>query len=304
MSYLARISARAAGPRANAPAVLPKCLGNGQTAAIARSEENGEEDETLSPMRTPAARPVRRQEADEAEEVSRQEVEGEPEAKRAASPKEMAREVQREADEEVEEGVVPLRRQEDEGEEELAPLRRQEEEGEEEVAPLRRQEIEEESEASPMRTIARQEEIPLEDTGQTAPPPAQAELEPDAEPPSQELAGDREPSDLQALHRDIPAGPGLSPPTPAAQSEPPENRSANRPLAETLASSHPQVPDFTDGIAIPHVIPQSTGAGESRTDVVIDQLDVVIHEPAVSAERSPPHRDRERVLRARYLRRL
>ena len=317
MSYLARISARATGSRANAPAALPKGLGNRQTAAVARSQETGEEDETLSPMRPFVARPVRRQESDEAEEVSRQEVEDESEAKLAAAPKGMALKVRRQADEEGKEEVAPLRRQEDEGEEEVAPLRRQEDEAEEEVAALRRQEDEAEEEVAPLRRqadeeepearptrIARQEEIPLDEAGQTAPSSTQSDLEPDAEPASQELAGDREPSDLQALHRDISPNPGLSPATPEAQGETPENRSANRPLAEALAPSHPQAPHFTDGLAIPDVVPQGTGADESRPKVVIDRLDVLIQEPAVATDRGPRRRDRERALRARYLRRL
>ena len=290
MSYLARISNRAAGPRANAPAVLPKGLDNRQTTPVARVEETGEEDETLSPTRPSSARPVRRQETDKAEEVARQEVEDEPVAEPDVAPKYTDPGAQRQTDEEGEEEVAPLRRQEDDGEEEIAALRRQEDEG----VP----------EASLARNIARQEEIPLEDTGQPAPPPAQADLEPDSEPTDQELAGEREPSDLRALHRDISPGPGFLPPASAAQGETPENRAVNRPLAEASASSHLQAPHFTDGLEVPQTVRQNTGADESRPNVVIDQLDVLIHEPAVSSDRIPPSRDRERALRARYLRRL
>ena len=131
MSYLARISARAAGSRSKVPAIVPKGLGNRHAPAIARMEEAGEEEETIAPMRSLGARPVRRQEA-----------EGDSEEVLAA------------AREEEEEEIQPIRRQEEEEEEELATLRRQQEEEEEEepkaqrqtsekeVAPLRRQEEE------------------------------------------------------------------------------------------------------------------------------------------------------------------
>lgn len=278
MSYLARLSARAVGTRAGAPAVLPKGLGAHQAPNIARQQEAAEEDETLAPMRQFSARqPVRREE-DEPEEVSRQETEEDPEAQR----------------------------QTDEGreEEEIAPLRRQESEGEEEIAPLRRQEVEEDPEARPRRILARQEEIPLEDNGQRAPPLAQTDNGSGAESPSQELAGEREPTDLQALRRDV--SPPLIPSTltPAAQGAGPEERPAKRPLAQAPDFSQPQAPPLSEGLAIPHVVTTSAGAVEPRPTVVIDQLDVLIQEPAVPAGRNPPRLNRERALRARYLRRL
>jgi hypothetical protein len=295
VSYLARISARAAGSRSTVPAIVPKGLGNRHAPAIARMEEPGEEEETLAPMRLLGARPVRRQKAegDSEEVLAAAREEEEPKAQRQTSEEEVAP-LRRQ--EEEEEAIQPVRRQEEE--DELATLRRQQEEEEEEaIQPIRRQEDEEEQ-AMPMRAIARQEEIPLEESPQPAPPPGQTDLEPDAEPVSQELAGEQEPSDLQALHRDISPGPELSPP--ALQGETP----ASRPLAEALTPFQTQAPDFPAGSAIPEMLPSTTRMDEARPTVVIDQLDVLIHEPVAQATRPAPRQDRDRALRARYLRRL
>lgn len=324
MSYLVRISARSGSVRRDVALVRPKGIADGHTATIARAEEAPDEKETLSPMRPYAVRRAERQEDSQDEEVSRREANEESEtelaaarngiggrlAQRRTEEKEEKEEIAtlRRQDDTEEEVVSPLRRQEMEEEEKATRLMRQEEEEEEEVAPLRRQETEQEVEEGPearsMRTIARQEEIPLEDTGQTAPPPTQAELEPGAEQPDQELAGESEPSELQALHRDIATDPGGPAPTPATQTEPSEKRSATVPPAETSPYFRPHVPLFDDETVIPSGVAQGSRADESRPTVVIDQLDVLIHEPADSANRNLPDRSRERTFRARYLRRL
>lgn len=116
MSYLARLSARVAGPRANIPLVLPKGLRNPRPATVARAEEAGEEEETVSPMRAPAVHGLSRQTGEEGEEVSRQEGEDEPEAEVAAARRMTASKARRQADEPAEEEVAPLRRQEEEEE--------------------------------------------------------------------------------------------------------------------------------------------------------------------------------------------
>lgn len=283
MSYLTRISARIAGSGTNSSVVMPKGLNKQQPAAIARMEETEEEEETLSAMRMPAARPLRRQETEEEKP-----------------------EVQRQPSEEDEEEVAPLRRQEAEEEEELAALRRQETAAEEEeLTPMRRQvEEEEEEEIQPLRTIARQEEVPLEDAGQTALPPTQASLEPGTEPVSQEFAGEEEPSDLQALHRDRSSALTQSYQRPVAHVETPESRTVTSPSLEVSAPPSLTVPDFPDSNAFNNVPPQTSGSNDSRPNVIIDQLDVLIHEPALPAVQSTSCRNRDRSLRARYLRRL
>lgn len=303
MSYLARLSARATGTRVGASAVLPKGPGGRPAPNIARAQDATEKDESLAPIRQFSARSPIRREEDESEEVSRQEIAEDPE-------------VQRQANTEGEEEVAPLRRQEGGEEEEIAPLRRQEgeeeeiaplrrQEGEEEeVSPLRRQEVEEDPEARPRRIIARQEEIPLEEGGQAVAPLAQGESGSDAESPSQELAGEQEPTDLQALRRDLPQPAAPSMPTQADQGAGRENQTAERPFAQAVEFLHPQAPTPGEESAIPQIVPANTGGAETRPTVVIDQLDVLIQEPAAPADRNPPRPGRERALRARYLRRL
>lgn len=331
MSFLARLSARLSGPRHSAPLVLPKGLPTAQAPAVARAEEAGEEDETVSPKRPPVAR----QAENEGEDVSRQAEETAPEDDQVSASRVMARQtLRRQAEEAAEQDVAPLRRQEGEEEESVAALRRQEEDGEEAVAPLRRQsgdeeegdvaplrreaaaeeepdaaplrrqEAEEESEARPMRATARRDAVPLEDTGQVAPPRSQAELEPDAEPPIEDMAGEREPSELQALHRDMPTGPAPAPLGPAAPGEPSQSRPADGRSAEPIGYANPRLPPIGDGTPFPPTATESIAVEDPRPTVTIDQLDVVIHEPAAPAERTTSPRNRDRAIRARYLRRL
>ena len=340
MSFLARISYRAARLPSAVPRVMPKGLAARQAVPIARAEDAAEEEQTLSPARPAGLRLAQRQEAEEQEEeVSRQETEEEPEA-------------QRQPEEEGEEEVAPLRRQEGEeeetvatlrrqkeGEEEVAPLRRQEEEeetvatlrrqeeeeleaqrqpeenGEEEVAPLRRKEEEEETvatlrrqeeeeEVQPMRAIARQEEVPLEETGQTSSPRSQIELEPKAEPASPDLPAEQDPVDLQALHRVITPGPGLPPAAPATPGEPVGNHGAAWPSGEPPRSPVLPATSRPESPAPAHFVPAGFAPDPGPPNVVIDQLDVLIHEPAPAPGRHAPRADRGRAFRARYLRRL
>ena len=276
MSFLARISYRAARLPSAVPRVMPKSLAARQAVPIARAEDAAEEEQTLSPARPAGLRLAQRQEAEEQEEeVSRQETEEEPEAQRQP---------------------------EGEGEEEVTPLRRQEGEEEETVATLRRQE-EGEEEAQPMRAIARQEEVPLEETSQTSSPRSQFELEPKAEPPSPDLPDEQDPSDLQALHRVMTSGPGLPPAAPATPGEPIGSHGAAWPSGEPPRS--PVLP----AISLPespaaHSVPASFAPDSGPPNVVIDQLDVLIHEPAPAPGRHAPRADRGRAFRARYLRRL
>lgn len=313
MSFLTRISVRAAGPRATTgTALMPKGLRGVQSAAISRAQEAGEEDESLLPMRSIGARRVRRQEVEEPQEMdpeAQRQTEDEeqndvaPLRRQEENPEEEVAPLRRQ-EEKTEEEVAPLRRQEEAAEEEIAPLRRQEDEGEEEVAPLRRQETEEETEAQPQRVIARQEEVPLEETGQTSPPRTQADLEPDAEPASPELAGETEPSELQALRRDIATGLNQPVVPPRAQGETHSHQSGPRPEAEPLNLRHSQVSQPANDLSVFQGVSQTSWPESSPPRVVIDQLDVLIHEPVPSQGRSARHGDHDRALRARYLRRL
>ncbi len=298
MSYLSRISSRIGRPGTTSHAVMPKGLNKHQPAAIARMEQTEEEEASVAAMRTPAARQLRRQQ-----------------------PEEEETEAQRQPNDEVEgEEVAPLRRQEAEEEDDIVPLRRQQvTEKEEELAPLRRQQATEEEEEAvqPMRsTIARQEEVPLDDTRQTLAPPSQASLEPGAEPVRQEFANEEEPSTLQALHRDM--SPALSQPVQqsfATGVETSKHHVVNSASAEVSAPAAVSVPE----LAAPDLTmsdlsgsnafnnnapPLMTESNDTRANVIIDQLDVLIHEPSLPASQSPSPRNRERSLRARYLHRL
>lgn len=297
MSYLCRLAARTANTRAKAPAIVPKGLGNRQAPAISRTQDSGEEEETLAPMCSPVARRVRRkQEEGESDEVpAATRDEEEPAAQRQSDNNEVA--PLRRQEEEQEE-LATLRRQADEeGDEETVQTVRRQEEGDEEVAqPVRRQG--EEEEAMPMREIARQEEVPLEETSRPAPPPGQADLEPDAGPVSQELAVEQEPSELQALRREVSPGADLSPPAS------PLGAQSSGSLADAPTPFQPREPDFAPGLGTFEMALSNSPMKETHPTVVIDQLDVLIHEQVAPAERTAPRQDRNRAMRARYLRRL
>ena len=301
MSYLARLSARVAGLGTSARAVMPKGLNPLQRPAIvSRStadtdggeelrppEKGGEEEDQLAA--------VRRQDAEE-EEAPLASLRWQTEEER-----ESIQALRRQ--EEDEESLQTLRRQEEDEEESRQALRRQEEEEKESLQTLRRQESQEEEEevVEPMRPITRQEEVPLEDTGQTVPPPTQESLEPDAGPVSQELAGEEEPSDLQALHRDFPS---MSVPSQSPAQAVPKTPLEDRPIPETVNSGSSFLSHQLHGMETPHTARLSHGAEFRRPQVIIDQVDVLIHEPASSADRGASQRSRDRAMRARYLRRL
>lgn len=266
MSYLARIAARAAGSRSTVPAIVPKGILNRQAPRIARIDEADEEEDSVAPMRRFGATAMRREQTDsDSEEV----------------PEEQARS------------------EENRSEEEVAALRRQEQQ-EEEVAPLRRQEQEQDDEEAvmPMRAIARQEEIPLEEAPKSAPSRSQTDLESDEEPVSDDLAVEQEPSDLQALRRDVGHGPAPSPAT--SQTEAPMSRPQPGRLAPFQTEAHGVPTEFPT----PQIVPPTTGVDPARPRVVIEQLDVLIHEPVAPSTRTEPRKDRHKALQARYLRRL
>ncbi len=318
MSFLARISNRAAGPGTPDRTVMPKGLGHPQSPpAIRRNAVDTEEQERLRPPENTGEEQLPRMEDRETEEenqlaaVRRQETEEEePMASlhRQSEEEEEQKSVQavRRQEEEEEAAAQTLRRTEAEKEDEpIQTIPRQAEEKDEQtpLQTLRRQEVEEEETSSvrPVRSISREEEVPLEDTGQTVPPPTQENLNPDAGPVSQELAGEQEPSGLQALHRDLPLK--SAPPRPPAAPAP-NDRLADRPIPGTAAPDSSFLSQQLNGIETPLAAQQPHGAESRRPQVIIDQVDVLIQEPTSSADRGTSLRSRDRAMRARYLRRL
>lgn len=303
MSYLTRISVRVTGPGTPAHAVMPKGLDKPRTPATARmsaTEPEGLEDQPqLKNEGEEQVAPLRRQETSEDDQlafVRRQET---------AEEDETMAPMRRQAEEE-EGAVQPLRRQAEEEADPIQAMRIQAQEEEEEVVqPLRRQVKEgEEEPIQAMRAITRQEEVPLEDTGQPVPPPTQESLEPGAVPVSQEFAGEEEPSALQALHRNFLPVSAQSPRQATEQHGAPEHPSANRPLPETFTPYPSFAPDWSDGMGTSNAPPPNLGSDDQRPNVVIDQVDVLIHETASPVDRSVSRRSRDRAMRARYLRRL
>ena len=289
-----------AGPGTPDRAVMPKGLSHPQRpAVVSRRAADAEGGEELRPPEDIGEEQLTRMERQETEE---EEGSMAPLRRQSEEDQEPIQAVRRQAEEE-EEPIQTLRRQVEEEEEPIQTLRRQEEEEEAPLQTLRRQKAEEEEESAvqPVRPIARQEEVPLEDTGQTLPAPTHESLEPDAGPVSQELAGEEEPSDLQALRRDFPSMSASSPPPAAAALNAPLT---DRPIPETVIPDSSFLPPQLDGMEMPLAAPQSHGAESRRPQVIIDQVDVLIHEPASSTDRGASRRSRNRAMRARYLRRL
>ena len=187
--------------------------------------------------------------------------------------------------EEEEEEAQPLRRQEEE-EEEVQALQRQEEE--EEAQPLRRQVEEEEEEAQALRRQEEEEEAQtlrrLEDDP--------SRLDPENSPPPDEVSGEPEPPTALAIRR----------------------RETGAAIGEATASPPGDGhqlggdPGF-DAPSVGHVYLPEAGFAPSaqsfeRPSVTIEQLDVVIHEPAPARTGPSPMQARSRAVRARLLRRL
>ena len=311
MSFLTRITNRSVSYRSSSPVVMPKGIAPRQSVPIARAEDAADEDETLSAARVPTSTSVRREETKEPDEAARQ-----------SSPEDGEEELaplRRQQDGEEEEGVAPLRRQAEEGEEEIAPLRRQADEekeeslaalrrqadeGEEEVAPLRRMEdADGEEDLQTMRSISRQEEVPLEETGQLSPPQSQSSLVPGAEPTSPDLVAEEEPPAMQALHRETQSAQNPIPTAPSQYGEAAMGP-AYEPPAPALNAPPLNLPSVPDVPSPVEFASPNMAHTQPSPNVVIDQLDVLIHEPAPAPERRASAMDRGRSFRARYLRRL
>lgn len=276
MSFLARLSARSLPALSRMPALMPKGLAARQMAPLYREAAPPEEEPEIAPWRVAPSRPLQRAEA------------------RPGENEELARA----SDEEPEEDKPDVQ---------PARLRRgaREEEQDEAVAPLRRsaalEEPEEEPAAQPMRTIRRAEEVPLDDGEKPLRQPFQADLVPGAMPAHPDLANEEEPSDLQALRRDVvPPRHASAAPLPAPAPAPCATDAwLPRPMADWTAAE----PDFAPKEAPFETDSFTPAPASARPQVIIDQLDVLIHEP-VAAEPARALADHGRLMRARYLRRL
>ncbi|GJL53844.1 MAG: hypothetical protein NPIRA02_09760 [Nitrospirales bacterium] len=280
-------------------------------------EQSEEEEETLSAMPRPSTHSVRRQETEEESEAQRQlsqeeEQEVAPLRRQNDGQSTQGVSLRRQQPEgKEEEQVAPLQRQEtgEEEEEQLATLRRQEtgEEEEEQLALLRRQEEEEEETIQTKRIIARQEEVPLEETGQVTLPPTQEDIEPGGEPIDKEFSGEEEPSSLQALRRAVsPVFSQSHQPIPnyGEHGNTAEGLPPTFPSQEVLTPPSLAMPGFSGENVFNSLPSQPTESSHSRPNVVIEQLDVLIHEQGLPAEKSAWRPNRDRSFRARYLRRL
>jgi hypothetical protein len=140
-------------------------------------------------------------------------------------------------------------------------------------------------------------------------PPLQPELAPQPASPrpdftgEEELAGSPAPRRAPAPRLPPPDAPRAADPTDPAPSisEPPLPPDRGRAgWSERAAAFADREPNFGPAFAPP----DSVGASVERPQVIIDRLDVLVHEPAPSRSDARPAPDRGRMLRARYLRRL
>jgi hypothetical protein len=313
MSFLSRLSARARQPGSAAPLLMPKGV-VGRPAATVYREESAAEEQEVAPKRAMRASALRRQQPSAPEEVDA-------ELPRATSPEQSE---EKPADE-----VRPLRRAADtqkeptETEEEARALRRaagaetEAAEPEEEARALRRaaapeagpESQEEEEAVQPARLIRRAEEVPLDAAERPLRQPFQSDLDPGAVPTHPDLAGEEEPSNLQALRRDATVQ------LPAHGESGETGRAAQGSvLAGDVSPSIPGFQDRSGGVGSAAYFETdygtvleprgNVGARAEPSPVIIDQLDVVIHEPAPSPSAARIVADHGRMLRARYLRRL
>lgn len=308
MSFLARLSARALPALSRLPAVMPKGLAARQMAPVYRDAVPPEEEADIAPWRAPTGPKLRRAEAPTGE--NHENDEDRMARAPAAAPPEGEPEVQ----------PARLRRAPalpPDAEAEPARLHRAPalppDTAEEPVAPLRRAEAAEtadeaeEADEEPMRTLRRAEELPLDDGEKPLRQPFQADLVPGAMPGHPDLADQEEPSNLQALRRDVaPPRQGLAGAAPLTPAFPP----ARDPWLPRPAPDWGPAPEwagaepgFASEASVPEAASAMTGSAAGRAQVVIDQLDVLIHEPAAAAP-ARLQADHGRLMRARYLRRL
>jgi len=293
MRFLARLSLRARPALSRAPALMPKGVALRQPVPVFRAGEPVEEEEQAQPLRRAAARTIRRAEEPQTEEE---------ETQRTSAPT-AGEEDEQEQPAMARRASNSLRRAEKPEEEEPAqPLRRA-------AAPAR--EPDEEEPAQAARLIRRAEEVPLEEGEKPLRQPFQQDLSPGASPLPPDMANEEEPPAMQALRRDIAPfapPPRAGTPTAADPGFAGSGVESADPFPAKFSGEEVYIPGppagfethFTGALG-------GSGAGASapqRPQVIIDQVDVLIHEPAAPAVSARPAFDAGRAMRARYLRRL
>ena len=295
MGFLSRLSARSRPYSSATSLAMPKGMLARAQVPVFREVAPEEDDEVAMTMRPRSAPQVRREEQKPEDDKTPRASAAAPDEKKPEDAMNRASDPTAKPGDD-EEPLAPLRRAADEPQEEVAPWRR-----------VRRQAEEEQSdqEAQASRTLRRAEEVPFEEGEEPLRQPFQSELEPGAMPTHPDLANEDEPSPLQAIRRDIARGPA---PTGSEQSAPgPAYRPKAGNLVEYETADSPWQPaterdlGWNNRDAID--VGSPTAPAREQTQVVIDHIDVLIHEPA------PPRAagrsfDMGRALRARYLRRL
>lgn len=311
MSFLARLAQRATTP-GSAAVLVPKQR-RARSPAVRRAEVGPEpepEEIAEAPVREARRRPASgllraaEEPAEEEAQLAREiEETDEGEAQRASAGAPAAEPPADEAPEEMQPARLARQAEEPELERETAP-----EEGPEEMraSPVARSVVayraggvleEDEEEIQAARSLTTEDMLPENAT------------------PAEETAGEPEPPDLRALRRspDAPAAPatgapaGWGPGADAVVSEVGDAAaSAATPppgTAAVLVPSSFEAPDFAPDAMLAG--PAGATSSASRPRILIEQLDVVIHEPAPVAT---PSRDSGALsrgaVRARYLRRL
>jgi len=290
MRFLARLSLRAQPALSRAPALMPKGMAMRQPVPVFRAEEPVDEEEQAQPLRRAAARKIRGTEEPPVEEE---------ETQRASAPTA--------GDEDEQEQPAMARR---------APgsLRRAEKPEEEEPAqPLRRAAApapDEEEPAQAARLIRRAEEVPLEQGEKPLRQPFQQDLSPGASPLPPDMANEEEPPAMQALRRDVAsfAPPPAGIPTAAEMGSAALGVEPAEPFPARFGGEEAYIPSPSAGFEARFMGPvggsDAGAAAPQRPQVIIDQVDVLIHEPAAPAVAARPAFDAGRAMRARYLRRL
>ncbi len=290
MSFLLRLAARAAPVSRATPVLMPKNAGLRRAAA---PEEEMPEDEAEA-QRTVRRVPLRRAEPEEKDEtLARQEAEPDEEsaAQRASAPTE---------DESEEEPPARrIARKAEEDDENLRPAR-----------PLTSEDMSPENARLPEEVAGEPEPPDLRALRRAALPP-----EDDKEPGAARAPADLNEEDdanMRPLRRAMgpiaatataPAAPAMAGTDMAAGIDAAVDVSGDfwRPgLGDAMLGGR-DLP--TDDRAPPTTPFAPAPAGFARPQVIIDQLDVVIHEPASAPARAARF-DAGRALRARYLRRL
>ena len=302
MRFLARLSLRARPALSRAPALMPKGLAMRQPVPVFRAGQPAEEEEQAQPLRRAAARAIRRAEESPADEE---------ETQRTSAPAD---------EEETQRASAPAAGEEDEQDQPAmarrvpGSLRRAEKPEEEEpVQPLRRAAApapDEEEPALAARLIRRAEEVPPEEGEKPLRQPFQEDLSPGASPLPPDMANEEEPPAMQALRRDITsfAPPPAGRPTAADPAFAGFGVEPAEPFPAKFGGEEAYIPGPSAGFEARFMgADGGSGAGASapqRPPVVIDQVDVLIHEPAAPAALARPAFDAGRAMRARYLRRL